>query len=172
VANGADFAFIVIGDTGEGDASQLVLRDSLVTAARQADVRFVVICSDVIYPVGAVRDYEAKFHLPFVGVTKPVYAIPGNHDWYDALEGFAATFLDEPSARTAMRARIEADYKITTTTEDRINELILESKRLRGEYHVPTGSVVDPPLQRLARIRRVALGGVRLQRRPILPKLH
>jgi DNA repair exonuclease SbcCD nuclease subunit len=81
-------------------------------------------------------------------VTKPVYAIPGNHDWYDALEGFAATFLDEPSARTAMRARIEADYKITTTTEDRINELILESKRLRGECHLPTGFQQAPFFRR------------------------
>jgi hypothetical protein len=46
--------------------------------------------------------------------------------------------------------------------EDRGADPILEA----------SGLVVDPPLQRLARIRRVALGGVRLQRRPILPKLH
>ncbi len=147
VVNGADFAFIVIGDTGEGDASQLVLRDSLVTAARQPEVRFVVISSDVIYPVGAMRDYEAKFHLPFMGVTKPVYAIPGNHDWYDALEGFAATFLDEPSARAAIRARVEADFKLSTTTDKRIDGLIRESKRLRGEYGVPTGFQQAPFFQ-------------------------
>ena len=46
-----------------------------------------------------MRDYEAKFWLPFKGVTKPVYAIPGNHDWYDALEGFNATFLEPDAAR-------------------------------------------------------------------------
>ena len=40
-----------------------------------------------------MRHYEANFWLPFMGTSKPVYAIPGNHDWYDALEGFAATFL-------------------------------------------------------------------------------
>jgi DNA repair exonuclease SbcCD nuclease subunit len=40
-----------------------------------------------------MRDYEAKFWLPFKGVHKPVYAIPGNHDWYDALEAFNVTFL-------------------------------------------------------------------------------
>ena len=37
-------------------------------------------------PTGSMRDYEANFWLPFKGFDKPVYAIPGNHDWYDALE--------------------------------------------------------------------------------------
>ena len=57
------------------------------SAAAQPDVKFVVISSDVVYPTGAMKDYEANFWLPFKGITKPVYAIPGNHDWYDALEG-------------------------------------------------------------------------------------
>jgi DNA repair exonuclease SbcCD nuclease subunit len=46
-----------------------------------------------------MKDYERNFWLPMKGVHKPVYAIPGNHDWYDALEGFAATFFDSTSAR-------------------------------------------------------------------------
>ena len=68
-------------------------RSAARRSPNQPDVRFVVISSDVVYPTGAMRDYEAKFWLPFKGVTKPVYAIPGNHDWYDALEAFDATFL-------------------------------------------------------------------------------
>jgi hypothetical protein len=84
----------VIGDTGEGDASQHALRDQLLTVAGQEDVRFVVISSDVVYPNGSMIDYETNFWLPFKGVTKPVYAIPGNHDWYDALEAFNVTFLE------------------------------------------------------------------------------
>ena len=74
------FSFVVIGDTGEGDASQHVLRDSLLRAANMDDVRFVVVASDVVYPTGAMKDYESRFWLPFKGVTRPVYAIPGNHD--------------------------------------------------------------------------------------------
>ena len=58
-----------------------------------------------------MNDYEANFWLPFKGVTMPVYAIPGNHDWYDALEAFAATFLRTDAARAAMRARVEADLR-------------------------------------------------------------
>ena len=113
----APFSFIVIGDTGEGDASQHVLRDSLLRAAAADDVRFVVLSSDVVYPTGAMSDYESRFWLPFKGVTKPVYAIPGNHDWYDALEGFVATFFEPDAARAAMRARIAADGGVSSTTD-------------------------------------------------------
>ncbi len=138
IASG-DFSFVVIGDTGEGDASQHVLRDQLLSVANQPEVQFVVISSDVIYPNGSMIDYEAKFWLPFKGVTKPVYAIPGNHDWYDALEAFAATFLEADAARTVMRARAAADLRLTSTTDARIEGLIANAERLRGEYSVPTG---------------------------------
>lgn len=134
-----DFSFIVIGDTGEGDASQHVLRDQLLTVAGRPDVRFITISSDVVYPNGSMIDYERKFWLPFKGVTKPVFAIPGNHDWYDALEAFLATFLQPDAARAAMRARAEADLRLTSTTGTRIDSLIGEADRLRREYQVPTG---------------------------------
>jgi len=134
-----DFSFVVIGDPGEGDASQHVLRDQILSVAAQPDVRFLVISSDVIYPSGSMNDYEAKFWLPFKGVTRPVYAIPGNHDWYDALEGFAATFLQADAARASMRARVEADLRVTSTTDARIEGLIRQAEALRAEYRVPTG---------------------------------
>ena len=102
-------------------------------------MRFVVISSDVVYPVGAMKDYETKFWLPFKGVTKPVYAIPGNHDWYDALEAFAATFLEPGAAHAAMRARVESDLRLTSTTDARIGELVREAGWLRQQYGVPTG---------------------------------
>ncbi|MFI5459826.1 MAG: metallophosphoesterase family protein [Isosphaerales bacterium] len=142
-----DFAFLVIGDTGEGDASQHVLRDQLITASRQDAVRFVVISSDVVYPTGAIKDYEAKFWLPFKGIEKPVYAIPGNHDWYDALEAFNATFLTPAAARAAMHARVEADLHLTSTTDERIDELIARAARLRQEYAVPTALQDGPFFQ-------------------------
>jgi 3',5'-cyclic AMP phosphodiesterase CpdA len=136
---GDDFSFVVIGDTGEGDASQHILRDQLLSVANSPDVRFVVLSSDVVYPTGAMRDYEAKFWLPFKGVARPVYAIPGNHDWFDALEGFDATFLQSDAARASIRARVESDLRMTSTTDDRIEYLIQEAARLRKAYGVPTG---------------------------------
>jgi len=136
---GGDFGFLVIGDPGEGDASQHILRDQIIRAGAGADVRFMVISSDVIYPTGSMKDYEANFWLPFKGFDKPVYAIPGNHDWYDALEGFVATFFRPEAATVAMRARVEADNRLTSTTNSRIAWLVDEAARLRREYQVPTG---------------------------------
>jgi uncharacterized membrane protein HdeD (DUF308 family) len=147
LTDGKDFAFIVIGDTGEGDASQHSLRASYLDAVRNEHVKFVVISSDVVYPTGAMRNYEANFWLPFMGTTKPVYAIPGNHDWYDALEGFAATFLEPEAARAVMRARIEVDNRLTSTTNQRIEELIAQATSLRREYGIPTQNQKAPFFQ-------------------------
>jgi 3',5'-cyclic AMP phosphodiesterase CpdA len=110
-------------------------------------VRFVVISSDVVYPTGAMKDYESRFWLPFKGVMKPVYAIPGNHDWYDALEGFVATFFKPDAARLAMRARIAADGGVSSTTDARIEEFIRRAGFLRRQYGVATGAQDGPFFQ-------------------------
>lgn len=138
VASAEGFSFLVIGDPGEGDASQYSLKSSFQKVAARDNVKFVVISSDVVYPTGAMKNYEANFWLPFMGTSKPVYAIPGNHDWYDALEGFAATFFEPSAARIAMRARVEADARITSTTDSGIENLIATATRLRREYQIPT----------------------------------
>jgi uncharacterized membrane protein HdeD (DUF308 family) len=139
VAGSEDFSFLVIGDTGEGGLAQHSLRDQYLFLGKRPDVKFLVLSSDVIYPAGAMRDYEPKFYLPFKGFTKPIYAIPGNHDWYDALEGFAANFLEEDAARASMLSRVETDGRLTTTTEGRIDRYIKEASRLRKEFGVSTG---------------------------------
>ena len=72
-----DFSFVVIGDPGEGDASQHVLRDQFLELGQRPDVKFLVLASDVIYPAGAMKDYEVKFYLPFKGFTKPDLRDPG-----------------------------------------------------------------------------------------------
>jgi hypothetical protein len=102
-------------------------------------MKFLVVSSDVIYPDGAMRDYEPNFYLPFKGFTKPIYAIPGNHDWYDALEGFAANFLEADAARVCMMNRLETDFRLTTRAERRIDGYIREAARLRKEFGVSTG---------------------------------
>jgi uncharacterized membrane protein HdeD (DUF308 family) len=139
VTGGADFSFLVLGDTGEGGAAQHSLRDQYLFLGRRPDVKFLVISSDVIYPDGAMLDYEPKFYLPFKGFTKPIYAIPGNHDWYDALEAFAANFLEPDAARATMHARMEVDNRWTTTTPHKIEAKIQEAARLRREFGVSTG---------------------------------
>ncbi|HKE59159.1 MAG TPA: metallophosphoesterase [Pyrinomonadaceae bacterium] len=140
VTNDGDFSFIVIGDTGEGDPSQMSLRDQLIAASKREAVKFLVLSSDVIYPDGKMKDYETNFYLPFKGFEKPIYAIPGNHDWFDADEGFNANFLDAESANLALRARLAADLQTKViTTDQRFAEIINEAKRLREYYGIKNG---------------------------------
>ncbi|MEO7156491.1 MAG: metallophosphoesterase [Vicinamibacterales bacterium] len=134
-----DFSFLVIGDPGEGDPSQHALRDQLLLAARQEAVKFVVISSDVVYPVGAMKDYEPNFYLPLKGIRKPIFAIPGNHDWFNALDGFAANLMDPVTARAAIEARVKADLRLSSTTANRAGDFIDGAARLRSLYHVDAG---------------------------------
>ena len=144
VSGNDDFSFLVIGDPGEGDASQYSLASRYLRLGQNDDVKFLVVSSDVIYPAGAIEDYEAKFYLPLQGVGKPVYAIPGNHDWFDALEGFNANFLEPKAARAAIEARVNADLKLTSTNARRIDKLTSHAERMRGLYSVKTGSQRAP----------------------------
>ena len=134
--DGQDFSFIVIGDTGEGDGSQYSLADRYRALGERDDIKFLIISSDVIYPAGAMKDYENNFYLPFKGFNKPIYAIPGNHDWFDALEAFNANFLEPKAARAALAARASADFNLTSTDEERIDRLLQRAKRLRDLYHI------------------------------------
>jgi hypothetical protein len=88
------FSFMVIGDTGEGDAPQYAVVPGFLTVGQ--DTAFTVLSSDVIYPVGATDDYGTKFFRPYQDYPAPIYAIPGNHDWYEDLNGFMRVFCDAP----------------------------------------------------------------------------
>lgn len=91
--------FLVVGDTGEGDESQYALVPPLLEAGK--DTQFMVICSDVIYPSGEVNEYLDKFFVPYKDYRAPIYALPGNHDWSDGLNGFMVHFCGaEPSERS------------------------------------------------------------------------
>jgi hypothetical protein len=84
----------VLGDPGEGDASQYVVVPVLERVA--ADTDLGIVCSDVVYPAGGVRAYADRFYRPYAGYPAPLYALPGNHDWYDGLTGFMTAFCDAP----------------------------------------------------------------------------
>ena len=82
--------FLVFGDPGEGDLSQFALVPPLL--ARGQDTDFAFVCSDVIYPAGSINQYADKFYCPYKGYPNRIYAVPGNHDWYDGLVGFMHHF--------------------------------------------------------------------------------
>jgi hypothetical protein len=84
------YSCLIAGDTGEGDHSQYAVVPGLLKAGEGTS--FMVVLSDVIYPIGDVNDYVVKFFRPYRDYQTPIYAVPGNHDWYDGLGGFMRHF--------------------------------------------------------------------------------
>jgi uncharacterized membrane protein HdeD (DUF308 family) len=144
VHDAADWSFLVIGDPGEGDPSQASLRDRYLDLGRRSDVKFLVLASDVVYPGGAARDYEFNFYLPFKGFEKPIYAIPGNHDWFSALDGFAANLMEPVAAQAAMSAREPLTRLMTPPDRLGVEAALAEAARLRREYGVRTAEQRGP----------------------------
>ncbi|KND28920.1 metallophosphoesterase family protein [Streptomyces acidiscabies] len=87
------FSFMVIGDTGEGDDPQYAVVPGFLKMSE--GTRFAVVASDVIYPVGSAADYGTKFFRPYASYPAPIYAVPGNHDWYEGLGAFMRVFCGD-----------------------------------------------------------------------------
>jgi hypothetical protein len=77
--------------------------------------RVLVFGGDEVYPTASKEDYEAKLRAPFAdanqreaGVRKWhdrfLFALPGNHDWYDDLTAFAHLFCNRHPSRTGSAA--------------------------------------------------------------------
>jgi hypothetical protein len=104
--------FLLVGDTGEQDASQYAVAPYLTNAATQQgpdgkphSPEFLLIVSDVIYPAGDINEYVNGFYIPYRDFKRPIYALPGNHDWYDGLDGFMYHFCGaEPLALEGFRS--------------------------------------------------------------------
>lgn len=84
----------LLGDPGEGDASQYAVVPVFARVAGDTDL--AVVCSDVVYPAGGVAAYADRFYRAYADHPGPIYALPGNHDWYDGLTGFMTAFCDAP----------------------------------------------------------------------------
>jgi Calcineurin-like phosphoesterase len=87
---GESFSCLIAGDTGEGTHPQFAVVPGLLEAG--TGTSFFVVMSDVIYPIGNVNEYVDKFFRPYSAYPGPIYAVPGNHDWYDGLGGFMRHF--------------------------------------------------------------------------------
>ncbi|MGW0945573.1 metallophosphoesterase family protein [Streptomyces sp. NPDC002623] len=130
-----DFSFMVIGDTGEGDDPQYAVVPGFLRASQGTS--FAVLASDVIYPVGSADDYDSKFFRPYRDYQAPIYAIPGNHDWYEDLGAFMRVFCDdapalpaEPAPRLFSGARLRSWLWHRPSTTD--GERLAEARTLRS----------------------------------------
>jgi hypothetical protein len=77
------FRCVILGDTGEGDYSQY----ALVPIIRYLKPDFMIVNGDVAYPSGKSIDYTEGFFQPYKGLGIPVWALPGNHDYYSKTKG-------------------------------------------------------------------------------------
>lgn len=82
------FSFVILGDTGEGDASQY----ALLPLIRALNPDFMIINGDVAYPAGNVNDYRFGLFEPYRDLGIPIWAVPGNHEYYS--EGRGREFFD------------------------------------------------------------------------------
>ncbi|MDL4774744.1 metallophosphoesterase family protein [Actinomadura xylanilytica] len=138
-----EFSFAVLGDTGEGDRSQYAVVPPLLAAGAGTD--FMVIASDVIYPTGDTADYPAKFLRPYRDYPGPIYAVPGNHDWYDGLRGFLRVFcdLDADCAPPPWRGPFGAVARLLWRRSGPVDERALAAAR--AEYRGAAGQRAVQP---------------------------
>lgn len=132
-------SFLVIGDTGEGDASQYRVVPTLLHQGRDTD--FMFICSDVIYPAGGVEEYGPKVLGPYREYPGSIYAIPGNHGWFDDADGFMYWFCNadqRPARRRTARFRAR-ELLWRRSPQGRMTELI----KMAGVREPPRGSQYD-----------------------------
>jgi hypothetical protein len=85
-----DYRFIVLADSGEGDKSQY----GLLPLIRVLAPDFMIINGDVAYPAGNIDDFTAGFFEPYRNLNIPIWATPGNHEYYSDQHGteFYQTF--------------------------------------------------------------------------------
>jgi hypothetical protein len=77
------YRFIVLADTGEGDKSQY----GLLPLIRYFKPDFMLINGDVAYPAGNTDDFVAGFFEPYRDLNIPIWATPGNHEYYSDQKG-------------------------------------------------------------------------------------
>jgi hypothetical protein len=77
------FSFVILGDTGEGDKSQY----ATLPLIRALNPDFLIINGDLAYPAGRVEDFIQGFFEPYQGLQRPIWAVPGNHEYYSPNSG-------------------------------------------------------------------------------------
>jgi len=105
-----DFWFDYLADTGDGWNStyamaRLVSQETIDVADQKLPRgKFLLLGGDQVYPFATREAYDERFLAPFDEAYAPgkvaqwpersydLYAIPGNHDWYDGLNAFFGIF--------------------------------------------------------------------------------
>jgi hypothetical protein len=131
--SGCDFWFDYLADTGDGWNSTY----AMARLASEADLaranggetlprgRLLILGGDQVYPTASLEAYRDRFTAPFDAAARAqpdwpseadelphLYAIPGNHDWYDGLNAFFGLFCRRRVVRAGVDLGIARDGKI------------------------------------------------------------
>ena len=92
--------FIVMGDTGEGNADQKAVADAIESKCAVDGCDFVLLLGDNIYDDGVTgtsdRQWQTKFEEPYARLDLPFYAVLGNHDYGGSLSLGPFEVVDTP----------------------------------------------------------------------------
>jgi len=120
-----DFWFDYVSDVGDGWNSTYAVADAIAQPTLDVihgDVRettsagrVLLFGGDEVYPYPSRNEYEIRTESPythaFAGRARPeVYAIPGNHDWYDSLVAFSRTFCRPERGFATCKTRQTRSY--------------------------------------------------------------
>jgi hypothetical protein len=113
-----------VADTGDGfDATYAVAyslgRDRLQVGKQELPRgQVLVMGGDAVYPTPSPEGYDDRFRGPFhaalpdvaAGNKPTIYALPGNHDWYDGLTAFFRVFAGRKTTIGAWTTRQKRSY--------------------------------------------------------------
>ena len=120
-----DFWLDYTADIGDGWNSTYAVADAIATpelvldhAGKPESTRagqVLVFGGDEVYPYPSRNEYEVRAEAPytnaFAGRAHPdVFAIPGNHDWYDSLIAFSRIFCRPERGFAGCRTRQTRSY--------------------------------------------------------------
>jgi len=99
------FWFDYVADTGDGWEPTFAIAEALMAPAIDLNSQrlprgdILIMGGDQVYPDAYNQGYEERLIAPYKEAAKAVtpfeaqvFAIPGNHDWYDGLKGFLSLF--------------------------------------------------------------------------------
>jgi hypothetical protein len=120
-----DFWFDYAADIGDGWNSTFAIADAIAQPTldlRSGDAvehtqagRLLVFGGDEVYPYPSRSEYAVRTETPykkaFAGRAHPdVFAIPGNHDWYDSLVAFSRVFCRPERGFAGCKTRQTRSY--------------------------------------------------------------
>jgi len=146
-----DFWFDYVADVGDGWDSTYSIAyqitrptltvqysggDRTIGPSETVEGRLLIFGGDQVYPIASRAEYDRRLLGPYTAALSDgqdrepihVYAIPGNHDWYDSLRSFSRIFFtdgpfvpdagsatDTPQARSYFAIKLPHDWWIIAT---------------------------------------------------------